>query len=135
MKFIDASGGVLDVYQSITQLPDEQWLKGNLFSNFEILLEALDAEGYTFNVNLHTRKLESMVAESEGLQILITLTSEKYPCGRPSVAAFLQKRDAAEFAEILCPTTNFPFQLHVPLPGDGLTSMVPKTFGDKNNSQ
>ena len=133
MKFIDASGGVLDVYQSITQLPDEQWLKGNLFSNFKILLDrSLDGEGYTFiNVNLHTQNWKAW-SRKEGLQILDYANLRKVPIWTAErTLQFLQKRDAAEFAEILWSNNELAFQLHVPLPGDGLTLMVPKTFGGK----
>ena len=45
MKFINTRGQVLDVYQSVTQLPDEQWGEDNLFHSFEVLLDrSLDRE-------------------------------------------------------------------------------------------
>ena len=64
MKFLDAQGRVLDIYQSITQLPDEQWGRGNLFRNFKLLLDdSLDHERYAFiNVNLHTDRWRILVA-------------------------------------------------------------------------
>ena len=132
MKFIDARGQVLDIYQSITQLPDEQWERGNLFSNFKILLDrSLDHETYTFiNVNLHADRWKAWSRE-EGLQLMDYANSRNVPMWTAErTLKFLQKRDAAEFVEIHWSNNQLSFQLHVPTPGDGLTCMIPKLFGD-----
>jgi hypothetical protein len=133
MKFIDARGEVLDIYESITQLPDEQWGQGNLFSNFRVLLDrSLDREGYTFiNANLHTDRWRAW-SRTEGLQIMDYANLRRVPMWTAErTLKFLQKRDTAEFVEVDWSNSQLSFQLHVPIPGEGLTCMVPKIFGGK----
>ena len=133
MKFIDTRGEVLDIYQSITQLPDEQWGQGNLFNNFKVLLDrSLDQEGYTFiNVNLHTDRWKAW-SRAEGLQLMDYANLRKVPMWTAErTLKFLQKRDAAEFVGVDWSNSQLSFQLHVPIPGDGLTCMIPQIFGGK----
>ena len=133
MKFMNAHGQVLDVYQSLTQLPDEQWGKGNLFGNFKVLLDrSLDREDYSFiNVNLHTDRWSEW-SRAEGLQIIDYANRRSVPMWTAErTLKFLQKRDSAEFAAVSWSNNQLSFELHVPLPGDDLTFMVPKMFGDK----
>jgi hypothetical protein len=133
MKFIDARGKVLDVYESITQLPDEQWGRGNLFSNFKVLLDrSLDSEAYTFiNVNLHTDRWSAW-SRVEGLQIMDYANLRRVPMWTAERALnFLQERDTAEFVQVDWANNQLSFQLHVPIPGEGLTFMVPQIFGGK----
>jgi hypothetical protein len=44
---------------------------------------------------------------------------------------FLQKRDAAEFAEVDWSNNQLSFQLRVSISGEAVTFMVPKLFGHK----
>ena len=136
MKFIDDRGEVLDIYESVTQVPDEQWGKGTLFTNFKILLDrSLDHEGYTFiNVNLHTDRWRAW-SRAESLQIMDYANSRKVPMWTAErTLKFLQQRDAAEFADITWSNNQLSFRCNVPIPGDGLTCMVPKSFGGKTIS-
>jgi hypothetical protein len=133
MKFMDAQGGVLDVYESITQLPDEQWGRGNLFNNFRVLLDrSLDHEGYTFiNVNLHTDRWKEW-AGAEGLQIMDYANLRRVPMWTAErTLKFLQERETAEFTGVNWSNNQLSFQLHVPIPGEGLTFMVPQIFSGK----
>lgn len=132
MKFINPAGEVLDIYESLTQLPDEQWLEGNLFNNFKILLDrSLDSEGYTFiNVNLHTDRWKAW-SRAEGLQLMDYANLRKVPMWTArQTLNFLQRRDAAEFVSIDWANNQLSFQLRVPIAGNGLTCMIPKKFGD-----
>jgi len=56
MKFAAGDGSILDIYGSVTQIPDEQWGRGAMFSNFKLLLDrSLDSEIYSYiNLNFHT---------------------------------------------------------------------------------
>jgi hypothetical protein len=136
MKFINDRGEVLDIYESVTQLPDEQWGQGTLFTNFKILLDrSLDHEGYTFiNLNLHADRWRAW-SRAEGLQIMDYANLRKVPMWTAErTLKFLQQRDSAEFADINWSNNRLSFQCNVQLPGEGLTCMVPKTFGGKTIS-
>ena len=54
MKFSSADGSVLNIYQSLTQLPDEQWLQERFFSGFKT---QLDPEPRRGGVHLPERQL------------------------------------------------------------------------------
>jgi hypothetical protein len=133
MKFIDSRGEVLDVYECITQLPDEQWGRGNLFRNFQVLLDrSLDHESYTFiNLNLHTDRWRAW-SRPEALQIMDYANLRKVPMWTAErTLNFLQERDAAEFGGIDWANDQLSFQLNIPAHGEGLTFMLPKTFAGK----
>jgi hypothetical protein len=133
MRFMDAHGKVLDVYESVTQLPDEQWGQGNLFRNFKILLDrSLDSESYTFiNVNFHTNRWSDW-SRVEGLQIMDYANRRGVQMWTAQRALdFLQMRDTAEFVQVGWSNNQLTFQLHIPVSGQGLTFMVPKTYGGK----
>lgn len=133
MRFVDARGKVLDVYESVTQLPDEQWGQGNLFENFKVLLDrSLNSEGYTFiNVNFHTNKWTDW-SRVEGLQIMDYANRRGVPMWTAQRALnFLQMRNTAEFVQVGWSNNQLTFQLHVPVSGQGLTFMVPKKYGGK----
>ncbi len=133
MKFIDPHGQILNIYESITQLPDEQWLKGNLFSNFKVLLDrSLDNECYTFiNVNLHTDRWREW-SRPEGLEILDYANSRRVPIWTAEqTLRFLQAKAAAQFSDIRWSDNQLSFQLDIPRSDHNLTVMVPKIFGGK----
>src|SRR6185503_2514636 len=133
MKLINPRGEVLDVYQSITQLPDEQWGQGNLFTNFKILLDrSLDAGQYTFiNLNLHTERWKPW-SRNEGLQIVDYAKDRSVPIWTAErTLRFLQQRDAAEFVGIEWSNNQLTFQLKRLTADDDLTVMIPKMFADK----
>jgi len=137
MKFVNARGEVLDVYQSITQLPDEQWGRGYLLDNFKVLLDrSVDHEGYTFiNLNLHTDRWKSW-SRKEGLQIIDYAKRRNVPIWTAERALrFLQQRDGAEFTGIAWSNDQLSFQLNGGTAKDGLTVMIPKTFADQTVSQ
>jgi hypothetical protein len=131
MKFINRRGQILDVYQSLTQLPDEQWGKDNLFRNFAILLDrSLDREAYTvINVNLHTDRWNKW-SRAEGLHILDYANSRSVPIWTAErTLKFFQARNAAEFVGLSWFGNKLSFELHAPIP-QGMTLMIPRTFRD-----
>ena len=134
MKFVNLQGEVLDVYQSVTQLPDEQWGKENLFRNFKILLDrSIDDEAYSFiNLNLHTDRWRPW-SRREGLQILDYANRRGVPIWTAArTLTFLQMRDSAEFVAVNWSNNQLSFQSHVPISGQELTLMIPKMFGGKS---
>ncbi len=137
MKFIDPRGEVLNIYQSVTQLPDEQWGKGNLFNNFKVLLDrSLDREDYTFiNVNLHTVRWKEW-SRKEGLQILDYANQRNVPIWTAEqTLRFLQAKAAARFSDICWSDSQLSFQLDIPRSDHDLTIMVPKIYGGKTVSR
>ena len=136
MRFIDGNGRLIDLYQSITQLPDEQWGAGNLFNNFKILLDrSVDDELYTLiNANLHTDRWNKW-SRKEALQLMDYANRRSVPMWPAErVVRFLQKRNAIRFGRMNWSNNELSFGLRVPFGGDEVTLMLPKTFGDKTLS-
>ena len=133
MKFITDRGEVLDIYQALTQLPDEQWGRGNLFENFKLLLDrSLDREAYSFiNVNLHTDRWRAW-SRTEGLQIIDYANARQVPIWTAAQTLdFLQEREAAEFAGLDWTNNKLRFRVKRSHAAAGLTVMVPQQFGNK----
>ncbi len=133
MKFINSAGHILSIYQSLTQLPDEQWGQGNLFGNFKVLLDrSLDHEVYTFiNVNLHTDRWVTW-SRKEGMQLIDYANHRGVPLWTAKrTLRFLERRNEAEFDVIRWSNNELSFEALVPAGEDELTVMLPRTFGSK----
>ena len=134
MKFDDWNGNVINIYQSLTQLPDEQWGQGNLYNSFKTLLDrSLDQEGYTYlNVNFHTDRWAPW-SRTEGLQIMDYANSRGVPMWTAKrTLDFLKMKDAASFKSLAWSANKLTFQLNAPVSGSGLTFMVPKVYNGLN---
>jgi hypothetical protein len=128
MKFIDKTGQVIDIYQSLTQLPDEQWLEENLYGCFKILLDrSLDLETYTFvNVNFHTDRWQAW-SKKPGLDMLDYANRRGVPMWTAEhTLSFLERRDSASFQNIHWSDNKLSFTFDVPLGEQGLTFMLPQ---------
>lgn len=133
MKFINEAGEILNIYQSITQLPDEEWGAGNLFGNFKVLLDrSLDHEGYTFiNVNLHTDRWLKW-SRKEGLEIIDYANRRGVPMWTAErTLRFLQRRNAVSFQNMNWSNNELSFGVQVPDGTDELTLIVPRAFNSK----
>ena len=128
MKFIDKDGQVIDIYQSLTQLPDEQWLEENLYGCFKILLDrSLDLEAYTFvNVNFHTDRWQ-VWSKKPGLDMLDYANRRGVPLWTAEhTLNFLKTRDSASFQNIHWSDNKLSFTFDVPVGEQGLTFMLPQ---------
>ncbi len=102
MKFVDKGGQVIDIYQSLTQLPDEQWLEENFYGCFKTLIDrSLDAEAYTFmNVNFHTDRWQEW-SRKPGLDMLDYANRRGVPVWTAEhTLNFLKAREAASIHDI-----------------------------------
>ena len=127
MKFADASGKILNVYQSNTQLPDETWLKENIEIKSKILIDrSLDEENYTYiNANYHTWYWGE--CRIPGLKVLDYCKTRGVPIWTAERAYdFLKMKDEATFTNIKWSDSRLSFNLNSSLKhSNGLTFMLP----------
>ena len=132
MKFADASGRIVNVYQSNTQLPDETWLKENIESKSKTLIDrSLDEENYTYiNANFHTWYWGE--CREPGLRVLDYCKSRGVPVWTAErVYEFLKMKDEASFSDIEWSENTLTFNLSSAIPNpDGLTILLPADHGD-----
>ena len=131
MRFANCKGDVLDIFGLVTQLPDEQWGAESIFNNFRTLLDrSLDEERYTFiNTNFHTNRWKGQM-RMEGLRVLDYANSRGVPVWTAQqLLQFLEMKDTARFTDIAWSNGTLTFHLNAPMSGEGLTVMIPKSFG------
>jgi hypothetical protein len=132
MRFADESGNTLNIFQSVTQLPDERWFQ-DIAAAFKTLIDASIDQGYYgfLNANFHPANYaeyktaaDSMMdyANSRGVPIW---SAEK-------LLDFLQARNQARTENILWDGTNLSFNFDAVSPYNGLTLMIPALAGSKN---
>ena len=130
MKFANHDGRVIDIYQSLTQLPDEQWLEANMYGGFKTLVDrSLDQEAYTFiNVNFHTDRWQ-VWSRKPGLDMLDYANKRGVPMWTAErTLHFLEARDAARFQAFSWVDHTLSFTLEAPIPGQDLTLMLPGLY-------
>ena len=112
MKFINKDGQVIDIYQSLTQLPDEQWLEENFYGCFKILVDrSLDLEAYTFvNVNFHTDRWQ-VWSRKPGLDMLDYANRRGVPVDRRAFFKFPQGERFGQFSRYLLGRSDIKFHL------------------------
>ena len=127
MKFAAVDGSILDIYGSVTQLPDEQWGRGAMFSNFKLLLDrSLDSEIYSYiNLNFHTDRWKAW-SRPEGLEAIDYANGRQVPIWTVAqTLGFLQGRAATRFAGMRWDRSRLSFRLEVPTSAPGVTLMLP----------
>jgi hypothetical protein len=134
MKFADASGQILDVYQSNTQLPDETWLKENIENKSKTLIDrSLDLEYFAYiNANFHTWYWNE--CREPGMRVLDYCKSREVPVWTAErVFEFLKMKDEATFSEIAWSDGKLTFNLNSGVINrDGLTFLLPAFHGNSN---
>jgi hypothetical protein len=128
MKFVDKDGQIIEIYQSLTQLPDEQWLEENLYGCFKTLMDrSLDLENYTFmNVNFHTDRWQ-VWSKKPGLDMIDYANRRGVPVWTAEhTLNFLKTRDNACFQNIEWAGNKLSFIIKVPVGEQGLTFMLPQ---------
>ncbi len=130
MKFADSKGWILNIYQSNTQLPDETWLKENIESKGNALIDrSLDEENFTWiNANFHTWYWPE--TRPYGLKILEYCRRRGVPVWTAEKAfEFLKMKDEAAFENIKWKNNELTFTLNSSLKhSKGLTLMVPAFY-------
>jgi len=136
MKFADASGRILNVYQSNTQLPDETWLEKIESKSKTLIDRSLDEENFTYiNANFHTYRWENPNFHESKLPALKVLdycncrgvpiwTAEK-------VYEFLKMKDEASFSNITWSHNHLTFNFSSALKhSSGITFLLPAIHGN-----
>jgi len=130
MRFAGARGQVLPIFGSVTQLPDEQWGEGRLFSSFKTLLDrSLDQGQYSYlDLNLHTDRWQKW-SRPEGLQILDYARRRGVPVWTVEKALdFVLARDAARFEDVRWQDRRLSFVLDRGSPERRVTLMIPRGY-------
>ena len=127
MKFAAGDGSILDIYGSVTQLPDEQWRRGAMFSSFKLLLDrSLDSEIYSYiNLNFHTDRWKAW-SRPEGLDIIEYAGTRQVPIWTVAQTLdFVEGRAATRVDGTKWDGSRISFRLEVPASASGLTLMLP----------
>lgn len=136
MKFAEASGRVLNIYQSNTQLPDETWLKENIESKCKTLIDrSLDEENFTYiNANFHTWYWPD--CREPGLRVLDYCNKRGVPVWTAErVYKFLVMKDEASFSDIFWKENHLSFTINSSVVNpDGLTFFLPVTHDNSKIS-
>jgi hypothetical protein len=131
MRFSDAGGRILNIYQSNTQVPDETWQKENIESKCKTLIDrSLDEENFTYiNANFHTWYWGE--CRQPGLRVLDYCNSRGVPVWTAEkVLDFLKMKDEASFADLNWSKNHLTFRLTAPKQhSSGLTFMIPANHG------
>jgi len=71
MRFADENGVTLDIFQSVTQLPDETWGSTNIASAFQTLIDRSINQGFYgfLNANFHPPSYNSYRTAAETMMI------------------------------------------------------------------
>jgi hypothetical protein len=130
MKFAAATGRILNVYQSNTQLPDETWLKENIEIKSKTLIDrSLDEENFTYiNANFHTWYWGE--CREPGLRVLDYCNSRGVPVWTAErVYEFLKMKDEASFSDIKWSHNELTFKLSSAInSSEGLTFLLPAFY-------
>ena len=132
MKYANRDGSILQIYQALTQLPDEQWLEKKLASNFKKLVDrSLDQEAYTFvNVNFHTDRWQ-VWSRNPGLEMLDYANLRGVPLWTAAQTLdFLKARDAARIENIRWSGSVLSFEFLTPLANEGFTLLMPGMWNE-----
>jgi len=127
MKFAAGDGSILDIYGSVTQLPEEQWGRGAMFSNFKLLLDrSLDSEIYSYiNLNFHTDRWKAW-SRPEGLEVIDYANRRQVPIWTVAqVLNFIEGRAASRFTGVRWNRSRLSFRLEAPASAPGVTLMLP----------
>ena len=130
MKFAAGDGSILDIYGSVTQLPDEQWGRGAMFSNFKLLLDrSLDSEIYSYiNLNFHTDRWKAW-SRPEGLEVIDYANQRQAPIWTVArTLSFVEGRAATRVTRTRWNRSRLSFGLEVPASAPGVTLMLPAVY-------
>ncbi len=133
MRFADANGSLIDVYQAATQLTDESEI--DIDRHIQVLLDgALGSDGYygVFTANMHTDDDDNPGADN--------IVAEAQARGVPVVSAvqmldWLDGRNDSSFGDLSYDGTQLRFSVAPGAGARGLEAMIPVTAGTGDLSQ
>ncbi len=125
MRFVDASGALIDVYQAATQMTDDSG-QTYPFTIDTLLDKAIGPEGYygAFTANMHTDLAASADADA--------IVAAAQARGVPIIAArqlleWLDGRNGSSFGALTWSGNALSFSIAVGAGGNGLQAMLPTT--------
>ncbi|MGZ6671704.1 MAG: hypothetical protein ACXVFM_05075, partial [Solirubrobacteraceae bacterium] len=133
MRFADADGSLIDVYQAATQLTDESGI--DIDRHIQVLLDgALGSDGYygVFTANMHTDDDDNSGADD--------IIAEAQARGVPVVSAvqmldWLDGRNDSSFGDLSYAGGQLSFSVAPGAGARGLEAMIPVTAGTGDLSQ
>ena len=127
MRFTDASGNLIDVYQATTQMTDESG-QSYPYTIDTLLDKAIGTEGYygVFTANMHTDTAQSAEADA--------IVNSALTRGIPVVSArqmltWMDGRNGSSFSSITWNGTTLSFSVNAAQGANGLVAMVPVPAG------
>jgi hypothetical protein len=127
MRFADANGNLIDVYQAATQMTDESG-QSYPYTVDTLLDRAIGPEGYygVFTANMHNDTAESVGADA--------IVNSALTRGIPVVSArqmlqWLDGRNGSTFSSLSWSGNTLGFTISVGSGANGLVAMVPMTNG------
>jgi hypothetical protein len=136
MRFSDASGNILHIYQSNTQLPDETWLKDNIENKSITLIDrSIDEEYYSWiNANFHTWYWPE--CRQAGLKVLDYCNKRGVPVWTAErVFEFLRMKDESFFSDFVWSGNRLTFRLNSAINNpERLTMLLPLVYTDRKIS-
>jgi hypothetical protein len=136
MRFVASSGKILDIYQHLNNVYDQQYTENNdqegFFSCFEGLMErSLNKEVYSY-ISIKSHNDEYYFSRDPLMKMLACANSKGIPVWTASkLAEFIKMRDEARFTGISWSDNKLSFNLQSSINHSGcLTIMVPLEYGD-----
>jgi hypothetical protein len=136
MKFAGSSGKIIDIYQHLNNVYDQQYTENHdpegFFNCFKGLMErSLNKEVYSF-ISIKSHNDEYYFSRAPLMKMLAYANSKGIPVWTASkLAEFVKMRDEARFTGISWSDNKLSFNLQSSLNhSGGLTIMVPLEYGD-----
>ena len=137
MKFADANGGIINVYQHLNSVYDQQYNESNdpdgFYNCFKGLIDrSINNEVYSF-ISVKSHNDEYYFSRAPLLKMLSYANCNNIPVWTAArLLDFIKMRDEAEFSVIDFNSDRLSFRLGSSLIHDGgLTIMVPFTYRNK----
>ena len=137
MKFADANGKIINVYQHLNAVYDQEYTESNdpegFFNCFKGLMDrSLNNEVYSF-ISVKCHNDEYYFSKTPLMKMLTYANRNSIPVWTAlKLLDFIKMRDEASFSDIQWRHNRLSFRLNSSLThSNGLTFMVPYTYGDK----
>ena len=137
MKFADVKGGIINVYQHLNAVYDQQYNESHdpdgFYNCFKGLMDrSLYNEVYSF-ISVKAHNDEYYFSKTPLMKMLAYANSNGIPVWTAlKLLDYIKMRDEAVFSNISWSNSNLAFNLHSTLKhSNGLTVMVPHNYGNK----
>jgi hypothetical protein len=136
MKFADSRGKIINVYQHLNAVYDQEYNESHdpdgFFNCFKGLMDrSLNNEAYSF-ISVKSHNDEYYFSKTPLLKMLAYANQQNIPvCTELKLLDFIKMKGEASFTSIIQSGNNLTFNINSALKtSNGLTFMVPDKFGD-----